>query len=169
MTRAGWQRRSAAWTAFFVLGLGLSFLAPLAADVLRGEVFIATFAWVPQIGLDFAFRLDGLGLLFAALILGIGMLIVLYAAYYLPPADRLGRFYVLLLTFAAGMLGVVLAENMILMVVFWELTSLTSFLLIAYKYEAHDARIAARLALAVWPEASGCGCSGKGTRPRSRS
>jgi len=83
-------------------------------------------------------------------------LIVLYAAYYMPEDDGLGRFYALLPAFAGGMLGIVLAENLILMLVFWEITSLTSFLLIAYKFEAHDARIAARMALAV---TGGCCCS----------
>ena len=63
------------------------------------------------------------GLLFVLLILGIGLLIVLYAAYYLPETDRLGRFYALLLSFAGGMLGVVLAENLLLLLVFWEITS----------------------------------------------
>ena len=117
--------------------------------VLAGEVFVVRYQWLPEWGVDIALRLDGLGALFALLILGIGLLIVLYAAYYLPEQDRLGRFYALLLAFAGGMLGVVLAENLLLMVVFWEITGLTSFLLIAYKSEAHDARIAARMALAV--------------------
>ena len=104
---------------------------------------------MPEWGIDLALRLDGLSLLFAILILGIGVLIVLYAAYYLPQSDRLGRFYGLLLAFAGGMLGMVLSENLIQLVIFWEVTSLSSFLLIAYKHEAHDARISARMALAV--------------------
>ncbi|MBX3501710.1 MAG: monovalent cation/H+ antiporter subunit A [Alphaproteobacteria bacterium] len=143
------RRRDAAWAAAAAKLVGLALLAPLVPGVLAGDSTVVRLSWLPEWGLDIALRLDGLGLMFALLILGIGLLIVLYAAYYLPEYDRLGRFYALLLTFAGGMLGVVLAENLILMLVFWEVTSLTSFLLIAYKYEAHDARIAARMALAV--------------------
>lgn len=143
------SRSAAAWTAAAFMAAGLVALVPLVPAALSGTVLTTRIPWLPEWGLDFALRLDGLGLLFALLILGIGLLIVLYAAYYLPVYDRLGRFYAYLLAFAGGMLGVVLAENTLLMLVFWEITSLTSFLLIAYKYEAHDARIAARMALAV--------------------
>ena len=147
---ASWRSRSlCAWTAAAVMAASLAALAPLFADALAGTVHTVRLPWLPEWGLDLALRLDGLGLLFSLLILGIGLLVVLYAAYYMPESDRLGRFYALILLFAGGMLGVVLTENLILMLVFWELTSLTSFLLIAYKYEAHDARIAARMALAV--------------------
>jgi multicomponent K+:H+ antiporter subunit A len=144
-----WHRRWAAWGAAAVMAGGLALLAPLVPRVLAGEVLVARWAWLPEWGLDFALRLDGLGLLFCGLILGIGLLIVLYAAYYLPEKDRLGRFYAMLLAFAGGMLGVVLAENLLLLVVFWEVTSLSSFLLIAYKFEGREARVAARMALAV--------------------
>ena len=143
------SRSMTAWAAAAILALALVALAPLLPVALSGEVVMARYRWLPEWGLDIALRLDGLGLLFTLLILGIGLLIVLYAAYYMPDTDGLGRFYALLLAFAGGMLGVVLAENVLLMLVFWEITSLTSFLLIAYKYEAHDARIAARMALAV--------------------
>ena len=143
------SRSAAAWSAAAVMAAGLAALAPLLPAVFSGRPTVVRAHWLPEWGLDLALRLDGLGLLFALLILGIGLLIVLYAAYYLPKYDRLGLFYAELLAFAGGMLGVVLAENMIMMLVFWEITSLTSFLLIAYKYENTDARIAARMALAV--------------------
>ena len=143
------SRPAAAWIAASSMVLALLALAPMVPTVLAGQVVTTRIAWLPEWGLDIALRLDGLGLLFSLLILGIGTLIVLYAAYYLPEFDPLGRFYSLLLAFAGAMLGVVLAENVLLMLVFWEITSLTSFLLIAYKYDAHDARIAARMALAV--------------------
>lgn len=143
------SRRAAAWTAAGAMAAALAVLLTLARSTFAGTVLIARQVWLPEWGLDLALRLDGLGFLFAALILGIGLLIVLYAAYYLPEKDRLGRFYALLLAFAASMLGIVLSENILLLLVFWEITSLTSFLLIAYKHEAHDARIAARMALAV--------------------
>lgn len=143
------SRGAAAWTAAAAMAAGLGAAVALAPDVLAGNVVMWRVAWLPEWGLNLALRLDGLGLLFSILILGIGLLIVLYAAYYLPKTDRLGRFYALLLGFAGGMLGIVLSENVILMVVFWEVTSLTSFLLIAYNYDEVDARISARMALAV--------------------
>jgi multicomponent K+:H+ antiporter subunit A len=124
-------------------------LVPAALEVARGGVVIIRRPWLDAWGLDLAFRLDGLGLLFAILILGIGLLIVLYATYYMPEKDDLGRFFSFLLAFAGAMLGIVLSENVLLLIVFWEVTSLTSFLLIAYKHGAHDSRIGARMALAV--------------------
>lgn len=145
--RAG--RGPAAWAAAAVMAMPLLLLLPLFPEALAGNTVIASHAWLPQYGLNLSLRLDGFGMLFALLILGIGLLIVLYAYYYLPEDDGLGRFYALLLLFMSAMLGIVLAENMLLLVVFWEITSLSSFLLIAYKDEQHDARVAARMALAV--------------------
>ncbi|MBY0226742.1 MAG: monovalent cation/H+ antiporter subunit A [Hyphomicrobium sp.] len=143
------SRKLAAWTAGVAMAAGLAPALKLAPEVFAGGVVHWRVAWLPEWGLDLALRFDGLGLLFTGLILGIGVMIVLYAAYYLPKYDDLGRFYMSLLGFAGGMLGIVLAENIILMVVFWEVTSLTSFLLIAYKYQQVEARISARMALAV--------------------
>jgi multicomponent K+:H+ antiporter subunit A len=143
------SRACGAWAAGAAMAAGLIPALQLAPEVFAGRTVLWRAEWLPEWGLDFALRLDGLGLLFTLLILGIGVLIVLYAAYYLPHADRLGRFYVTLLGFAGGMLGIVLAENILLMVVFWEVTSLTSFVLIAYNYKETDARISARMALAV--------------------
>ncbi len=143
------SRRAAGWSAGAAMLAGLVILAVLAPPVFAGETLVVTVPWLPAWGLDLALRLDGLGLLFVLLIDGIGMLIVLYAYYYMPDDDRLGRFFLYLLLFAGGMLGVVLAENLLLMLLFWEVTSLTSFLLIAYKYKDKEARIAGRMALAV--------------------
>ncbi|WP_439573772.1 monovalent cation/H+ antiporter subunit A [Phreatobacter sp.] len=142
-------RAASSWIAAAGMILGLVAMAPMVPEVVAGRTVIASRPWLPEWGLDLALRLDGLGLLFCILILGIGLLIVLYAAYYMPDKDKLVRFNALLMAFAGGMLGVVLAENVLMMLMFWEITSLTSFLLIAYKYEAHDGRIAARMALAV--------------------
>ena len=146
---ARFSRAAGAWTASAAMAGGLIAAMQLAPDVFAGRTLLWRADWLPQWGLDFALRLDGLGLLFTILILGIGILIVLYAAYYLPKSDPLGRFYVTLLGFAGGMLGIVLAENILLMVVFWEITSLTSFVLIAYNYRQTESRISARMALAV--------------------
>ncbi|MBL8908767.1 MAG: DUF4040 domain-containing protein, partial [Rhizobiales bacterium] len=142
-------RSLASWTAAATMAAGLALVAPLVPGALSGNVVRASHPWLPEWGLNLSLRFDGLGLLFALLILGIGLLIVLYASYYLPAADRLGRFFAMLLVFAGSMLGIVFSENILLMLVFWELTSLSSFLLIAYRHETHDSRIAARMALAV--------------------
>lgn len=142
-------RKAAAIATASIMALALMLLAPLFPAVLAGQAVIAQFAWLPAHGLELAFRLDGLGMLFVILILGIGMLVVLYTYYYLPPTDRLGRFYALLLLFMSAMLGIVLSENLLLLAVFWELTSVSSFLLIAYQPDAAETRVAARMSLAV--------------------
>jgi multicomponent K+:H+ antiporter subunit A len=147
VARAG--RSAVAWWSGAAFLLSGAILLSPAVEVFSGRTLIFRYPWLTEWGLDLTFRLDGLGVLFSILILGIGALIVLYAAYYMPKSDRLARFFAMLLAFASGMLGVVLSENVLMMLVFWEITSLMSFLLIAYKYEAHDARIAARLSLAV--------------------
>jgi multicomponent K+:H+ antiporter subunit A len=142
-------RKAAAIAAGAVMALCLASLAPLFSSAISGQTVIAHFDWLPSFGLNLSFRLDGLSMLFSILILGIGILVVLYAHYYLPEDDKLGRFYALLLLFMSAMLGVVLSENLLMMVVFWEVTSLSSFLLIAYKSASHESRIAARMALVV--------------------
>ncbi|WP_372619130.1 monovalent cation/H+ antiporter subunit A [Falsiroseomonas sp.] len=142
-------RVQAAWSAAATLGFATLLLLPLAPDALAGGTRVLRIPWLTEWGLDLSFRFDGLALLFAILILGIGQLIILYGAYYMPEKDGLGRLYGTLMAFAGAMLGIVLSENLLLLVVFWELTSITSFLLIAYKQDATEARIAARMALAV--------------------
>jgi multicomponent K+:H+ antiporter subunit A len=142
-------RASAALAAAAVMAACLALLLPLLPAALAGHTQLAHLAWLPAYGLDLHLRLDGLGLLFCLLILGIGLLVVLYAAWYLPKSDRLGRFYSILLLFMAAMLGVVLSENLLLLLIFWEITSLSSFLLVAYHSDQYEARIGARMALAV--------------------
>ena len=105
--------------------------------------------WVPILGLSISFFMDGLGLLFCFLILGIGLLVILYARYYLSPTDNVGRFYSSLILFMSAMLGVVLSANLIQLWFFWELTSVSSFLLISFWSNKSDARKGARMALTV--------------------
>ena len=123
-------RRIAAWLAGAVALAALALVLAAAPAVFGGEVLRFSVPWLPALGLDFGLRLDGLAWLFALLITGIGALVVLYAAWYLDPADPAPRFFTFLLLFMGAMLGVVLADNLILLVLFWELTSLSSFLLI---------------------------------------
>jgi multicomponent K+:H+ antiporter subunit A len=147
------QSRLAAWLAGLAAVLGCVVLGMLAPAVFGGEVLRWSVEWLPALGLRFGFRMDGLALMFAMLVLGIGALVVLYAAYYLDPKDPPARFFSFLLLFMGAMLGVVLADNLILLVVFWELTSLSSFLLIGYWHadplKGKDARQGARMALTI--------------------
>jgi multicomponent K+:H+ antiporter subunit A len=147
MIRAGRDAAAMATGAVTLAALvGVMLHAPA---VLRGEVVVWAIEWMPLIGLNLSFMLDGLGLLFAGLILGIGLLIIIYARYYLDRADPAGQFYTYLLLFQGAMLGIVLSDNVLLLVVFWELTSLSSFLLIGYWKHLPEGRQGARMALAV--------------------
>jgi multicomponent K+:H+ antiporter subunit A len=129
--------------------IGLVLIALMASQVFAGQPIQLSLPWLPQLGLNFSLRLDGLGFLFALLILGIGLLVILYARYYLGKEEAAGRFYAYLLLFMGSMLGVVLSANLLLMLVFWELTSLSSFLLIGFWGHRSDARRGARMALTV--------------------
>jgi multicomponent K+:H+ antiporter subunit A len=128
------RRRLTAWVAAGVAGSSFALLMALAPAVFRGEVLLQQAEWAPMIGLNANFRLDGLAWMFASLITGIGLLIVMYAAYYLHPGDGdpAGKFFSTLMLFMAAMLGIVLSDNLLLLVVFWELTSISSFLLVGY-------------------------------------
>ncbi|MCX8006060.1 MAG: proton-conducting transporter membrane subunit, partial [Burkholderiaceae bacterium] len=143
------SRTAAAWLAALALALGLLAVLALAPAVFDGQVPAWRRDWLPALGLALGFRVDGLAWVFALLICGIGLLIVLYAAYYLHAHDPAPRFYAYLMLFAGAMLGVVLADNLLLLAVFWELTSLSSFLLIGYWRERAESRQGARMALAI--------------------
>jgi len=147
MIRAG-RNACAMFTAVPTV-LALTMLLLHAPAVLQGEVITAELRWLPQLGLSAAFFLDGLGLLFAGMILGVGLLITLYARFYLSGEDPMGQFYTYLLLFQGAMLGIVLSDNILLLLVFWELTSLSSFLLIGYWKHLPEGRQGARMALAV--------------------
>ncbi|QIB52841.1 monovalent cation/H+ antiporter subunit A [Pseudomonas sp. OIL-1] len=129
--------------------IGLVLLWRHVPEVFAGETVVQSWPWLTRVGLNLSFRLDGLGFMFALLIMGIGLLVILYARYYLSKNDPMGRFFAYLLLFMGSMLGVVLSENLLLMMFFWELTSLSSFLLIGYWSHSSDARKGARMALAV--------------------
>jgi len=116
---------------------------------LSGEIPVATAQWIPAHDLNFSLRLDGFAWLFSMIISVMGAFIALYAHYYLSPKDPIRRFYVFLQIFMGSMLGVVLSGNLIQLVIFWELTSLSSFMLIAYWYHRRDARRGARMSLII--------------------
>ena len=117
--------------------------------LLAGEALRVSVTWLPELGLELAFRLDGLSLLFNLLILGIGLLILLYAHFYLAKDEPYGRFYAFLILFMASMVGISMSDNLILLWLFWELTSLSSFLLIGFWSYRGDARKGARMALTI--------------------
>jgi hypothetical protein len=125
-------RNACAATAGAASLAAFALLMSFAPGVYSGEVVRQEIAWLPRIGLSFSFFVDGLGFFFATLILGIGLLIILYARYYLARQDPMGRFYAYLLLFQSAMLGIALSDNALLFLIFWEMTSLSSFLLIGY-------------------------------------
>jgi multicomponent Na+:H+ antiporter subunit A len=132
----------------YALGITFYFASyiPALAD---GQVFDSRYDWAPSFGADLHFRLDGLALLFVLLIAGIGSLVFVYAGGYMAGDERRGGLFGLLLMFMSSMLGVVLADNLILLFVFWELTSISSYLLIGFNHERPEARASALQALLV--------------------
>ncbi|MCP5290209.1 MAG: monovalent cation/H+ antiporter subunit A [Burkholderiaceae bacterium] len=146
------RRRLTAWIAGAVAASSFALLMSQAPAVFDGQTLLRHAEWVPAIGLNANFRLDALAWMFASLISGIGLLIVVYAAYYLhpgPDGDPAGKFFSQLMLFMAAMLGIVLSDNLLLLLVFWELTSISSFLLIGYWGGKEESRQGARMALAV--------------------
>lgn len=146
---ARWQRSALTLATAFLPALALLLLLQQAPAVFSGQVITAGFSWIPLAGLDVSFRLDGLAWLFAFLILAIGQLVIIYARYYLSKRDNLAQFFAYLMLFMTAMLGIVLSGNLIQLWFFWELTSVSSFLLIGYWSHQSAARKGARMALAI--------------------
>lgn len=146
------QRSARGVTGWLLALLPLGFVvyfAGLIGRVAGGEAIRIVYPWVPSLGINLSFYIDGLSLLMALLVSGIGALVVIYAGGYLEGDAQIGRFYTLILLFMGSMLGLVLADNAILIFIFWELTSITSYLLIGYKHEKEDSRASALQALLV--------------------
>lgn len=114
-----------------------------------GTAIVEQYSWAPQLGLSLDFRLDGLALLFGVIIAGIGSCIALYTAYYLERDHRQGYFYGLLFAFMASMLGIVWSDNLLSLFIFWEGTSITSYLMVGYYQTSKDSQDGARQALIV--------------------
>ena len=142
-------RNVEAWFAGAVALVGLLLASTLYPAIADGVVIRAYIEWLPSFGLNFTLRMDGLAWMFTVLVTGIGLLIALYARYYMSPKDPVPRFFSFLLGFMGSMLGIVLSGNLIQLVFFWELTSLFSFLLIGYWHHNAKARDGARMALIV--------------------
>lgn len=134
-------------TGWFVLAVPATLAviyATYIAQVANGEVFTAELPWIPSLDISIVSYLDGLSLLFSLLITGIGSLVVLYSIFYLDKhKEKLHNFYVYLLLFMSAMLGVVQSDHLISLYFFWELTSISSFLLIGYRYTRDASRFGA--------------------------
>ena len=117
--------------------------------VWQGQPSVFEYAWLSQIGFDIQLRLDALGLLFGLLISGIGTLIFIYAFFYLDAKNSLSKLYLLLMLFMTAMLGISLSDNLLLLMVFWEMTSISSFLLVGYWGQYETAQKGARMALTI--------------------
>ena len=136
------------WAAAVALAVALP-LALMYPDVRDGAVLTERIDWLPSLGVNLVVRLDGFAWMFAMLVSAMGLLVIVYARYYLSADDPAARFYSLLLGFMGAMLGVVVSGNLVQLVVFWELTSVFSFLLIGYWTHRKDARRGARMAFTV--------------------
>ncbi|GAA0295424.1 multicomponent Na+:H+ antiporter subunit A [Gracilibacillus halotolerans] len=137
-------------TGWFVM------IAPLAVFIyyvrfigVNFEPTIGQYNWIPSLNINFDFYLDGLSLLFVLLISGIGTLVTLYSIFYLHTSERLDQFYVYLLIFMTAMLGVVLSDNLFVLYSFWELTSISSFLLIGYWNSRERSRYGAQKSMMI--------------------
>ena len=142
-------RNREAWLSAAIALVGLIIIGSLFPQINNGEVVRYQIDWMPEYGLNLVLRMDGLAWLFCMLIIGIFLLVVVYARYYMSPEDPVPRFFSFLLAFMGSMLGVVLSGNLIQLVMFWELTSLSSFLLIGYWHHRAEARRGARMAFTV--------------------
>lgn len=129
-----------------VLFMALARYIPFVA---KGATKLSTLEWIPSYGINFTTYLDGLGMIFGLLITGIGSLVILYSIYYLSSRESLTHFYIYLLMFMGAMLGVVFSDNLMVLYVFWELTSISSFLLIAFWYHRKQSRYGAQKSLLI--------------------
>lgn len=137
------------WLLALIPAAIVVWLFSIFSQISSGNSISHEMSWLPQIGLSFSFRLDGLSWLFALLIFGIGALIFVYAGYYMTAYAHTKRFFAYLVFFMGAMFGVVTSNDLITLFLFWELTSVISFLLIGFKHELKAARDAALQALLI--------------------
>lgn len=140
-------------TGWFVLPVPVfifSYLISFISKIASGYTFIEEINWIPTLGINISIYLDGLSYIFGLLISGIGALVILYSIFYLSKEkEALHNFYIYILLFMGAMLGVVLSDHVFVLYAFWELTSISSFLLIAYWYERRTSRAGAKKALLI--------------------
>ncbi len=141
--------RHSGWLAALPPALVTAWLLTQMPAVSAGHAPFEHYAWVPELGLDISLRLDGLALLFGLIVTGIGAAVALYTGYYFEDDERQGYFYTLLFLFMASMLGLVWSDNLLAVYVFWEGTSITSYLMIAFDTTSRTAREGGRRAFIV--------------------
>ena len=147
-----YRRMSGIHLGWFVLAVPVvlfSYLTTYIPRIARGETFIHTFEWIPSYGINITTYLDGLSMIFSLLITGVGSLVILYSIFYLSSKESLHHFYCYLLLFMGAMLGVVFSDNLMVLYTFWELTSVSSFLLIAFWHHRKASRAGARKAMTI--------------------
>lgn len=140
---------NAAWILAIIPAFIFIHMAGFVPQISSGGVITGGFQWAPSLNLNFSWFLDGLSLTFALLISGIGTFIVLYAGGYLKGHEHQGRFFSFILMFMGAMLGLVISDSFLMLFVYWELTSITSFLLIGFDHRREASRRAAIQALVV--------------------
>lgn len=143
------SRTPVTWLAALTTLACTALTLSLYPQVSGGGTIRFDIAWMPSLGLDFTLRMDGFAWIFALIVSAIGFLVVIYTRYYISPDDPVRRFYLFFLAFTGSMLGVVLSGNLVVLVIFWELTSIFSFLLIGYWHHNQAARDGARMAFTV--------------------
>ncbi|MFF2179025.1 Na+/H+ antiporter subunit A [Lysinibacillus sp. NPDC058147] len=146
------QLRRVAHLGWFVLSVPFILFLLLARyipQIAGGKTFIHTYEWIPSFNINFTTYLDGLSMIFGLLITGVGSLVILYSIFYLSTKESLHHFYCYLLLFMGAMLGVVFSDNLMVLYTFWELTSVSSFLLIAFWHHRKASRAGARKAMTI--------------------
>lgn len=144
--------RRVAHLGWFVLSVPFILFLLLARyipQIAGGKTFIHTYEWIPSFNINFTTYLDGLSMIFGLLITGVGSLVILYSIFYLSTKESLHHFYCYLLLFMGAMLGVVFSDNLMVLYTFWELTSVSSFLLIAFWHHRKASRAGARKAMTI--------------------
>lgn len=137
------------WVAALLPISLLIYFSSFTKSIMDGEIFDFSYTWVPSLGINLDFRLDGLALLFALLITGIGSIVFLYSTQYLKTHPKILRFFAFLSFFMGAMIGVVTANNILTLFIFWELTSISSFYLIGFNNKEEGSRKAAITALTI--------------------
>src|SRR5690625_4031556 len=137
---------------WFVMAIPLVlfvYLLQYIPSIVQGKTVKNVMSWIPSYGINYTTYIDGLSMIFGLLITGIGVLVVLYSIYYLTTEESLIHFYIYLLMFMGSMLGVVFSDNLMVLYLFWELTSIASFLLIAYWFHRKGSRYGAKKSLLI--------------------
>lgn len=144
-----WLKDKIGWVLSVLPLASFIYYLSLSPVIGSGGTIYQEASWVPALGINFSFYLDGLSLLFLLLVTGIGTLILIYSGYYMKKYEQKDRFYMYLMVFMAAMMGLVLTGNLITLFLFWELTSISSFMLIGFFHEKEESRFASLQALLI--------------------